>query len=103
MFGNATICAQEKFIGKRLILQHLNVAQAPTIVSYTERTATAIEGEVAMMRGMGVTLMYIGGGRLIKYHPFTGATLVNVSISPLTSSTYNMHGTRVRSSKPWRW
>jgi outer membrane protein assembly factor BamB len=67
-----------------------NVAQAPTIVGYTERTAQAVPGEEAMMRGMGVTLMYIGGGRLIKYQPFTGATLVNVSISPLTSSTYYM-------------
>ena len=65
-----------------------SVAQAPTIVSYTERAAQAVPGEEAMMRGLGVSLVYIGGGRLIKYDPFTGSTLVNVSIAPLTTGTY---------------
>ena len=37
-------------------------------------------------------LVYIGGGRLIKYHTFTGAIVLNVSIAPLSSSTYYMNG-----------
>jgi len=67
---------------------NFNVTQAPTIVSYTERAAQAIPGEEAMMRGLGVSLVYIGGARLIKFDPFTGSTLVNVSIAPLTTGTY---------------
>ena len=38
------------------------------------------------------SLVYIGGGRLIKYHTFTGAIVLNVSIAPLTSATYYMNG-----------
>ncbi len=68
-----------------------NVAQAPTFVSYTERSGQAVVGEAATLRGVGVTLGYIGNGRLIKYDPFTGATLVNVSIAPLTTSTYYLN------------
>ncbi|MGE5637324.1 MAG: PQQ-binding-like beta-propeller repeat protein, partial [Chloroflexota bacterium] len=67
---------------------NFSATQAPTIVSYTKRAAQAVPGEEAMMRGLGVTLVYIGGGRLIKYEPFTGSTLVNVSIAPLTTGTY---------------
>jgi hypothetical protein len=36
-------------------------------------------------------LLFIGGGRLIKFDPFTGAITANVSISPLTSGTYYMN------------
>ncbi|XHH10149.1 MAG: PQQ-binding-like beta-propeller repeat protein [Candidatus Bathyarchaeia archaeon] len=68
-----------------------STSQAPTIITYTERTSQQVAGEEAMMRGLQVSLMYIGGGRMIKYDPWTGAVIANVSISPLSSSTYYLH------------
>jgi len=68
-----------------------STSQAPTMITYTERTSQQVEGEAAMMRGLQVSLMYIGGGRMIKYDPWDGSIVANVSISPLTSSTYYLH------------
>jgi hypothetical protein len=67
---------------------NFSVSQAPTLVSYTKRASQAVAGEEAMMRGLGVSLVYIGSGRLLKYDPFTGSTLINASISPLSTGTY---------------
>jgi hypothetical protein len=67
------------------------ITQAPTAITYTERTSQAVAGESAMMRGLTANLLYIGGGRLIKYNPWNGAVALNVSISPLTTGTYYMH------------
>ena len=66
-------------------------SRAPTIITYTERTSHQVIGEEAMMRGLEVSLMYLGSSRLIKYNPWTGAITTNVSTSPLTSSTYYLH------------
>jgi len=50
-------------------------------------------GETAWIGvGTSVTLVYIGGGRLIKYNPLTGAVAANASISPMTTGTYYMNG-----------
>jgi hypothetical protein len=70
---------------------NFNLTQIPTMISYTERTSQAVAGEEAMMRGLTAELLYIGGGRMIKYNPWTGAATANVSISPLTTGVYYLH------------
>jgi hypothetical protein len=65
-------------------------SQIPTSIAYTERNVQAVAGESAMMRGLGASLLYIGGGRMIKYNPWDGSVLANVSISPLTAGTQYM-------------
>ena len=67
------------------------ITQTPTTITYTQRTSTAVIGEEANMRGLAVELLYIGGGRMIKYDPWNGAVTTNVSISPLTTGTYYLH------------
>ena len=67
------------------------VTEVPTIITYTERTSQQVIGEEAMMRGLAVDFMYIGGGRMIKYDPWNGAVTTNVSIAPLTTGTYYLH------------
>ena len=37
---------------------------------------------------MRIELLYVGGGRLITYTPYTWRVRVNISISPLTTGTY---------------
>jgi hypothetical protein len=68
-----------------------NTNQAPTVISYTERTSQAVAGEEAMMRGLSAELLYIGSGRMIKYNPWNGAVTTNVSISPLTTGIYYLN------------
>ena len=53
--------AQVKYTGIKQILLNFSVSQAPTIVSYTKRASQAVAGEEAMMRGLGVSLVYVGG------------------------------------------
>jgi hypothetical protein len=67
------------------------VTQVPTAITYTDRSSQAVEGEDAMHRGLEATLLFIGGGRMIKYNPWNGAVTTNVSISPLTTGTYYLH------------
>ena len=42
--------------------------------------------------GTAMSLVYIGGGRLIKYDPWTGAVSLNVSTAPISSGTYYRNG-----------
>lgn len=68
---------------------------APTIIEYDQGTPETAGGEPRQMGNTGaVNLLYIGGGRLIKYNPSTGATIGNYSIAPLTGSggTYYSNG-----------
>jgi len=64
-----------------------DVTRIPSYIEYDEGL-----GEVpgAVGRAFGeigyVSLIYIGNGRLIKYHPFTGAVGLDVEIPALTSS-----------------
>ena len=53
---------------------------------------TAIEYSVSSTGAPSASLVYIGSGRLIKYNPWSGAATTNVSIAPLTTSTYYMNG-----------
>jgi hypothetical protein len=63
---------------------------APTVIEYGEGMPAVPGGEAAV--GITPALVYIGGGRLIKYTPATGAVTLNVSISPLTTGTYYRNG-----------
>lgn len=56
----------------------------PTLIEYTYRS----EDQLFATTG-AVSLMYIGGGRLIKYNPFTGAVALNVSTD--VAGTYYMN------------
>ncbi len=63
---------------------------APTVICYESADATIIGG--GYKASLSASLVYIGGGRLIKYNPVTGVMSLNASISPLTTSTYYMNG-----------
>jgi len=68
---------------------------APTVIEYDRGTPETAGGEARQMGNTGnVNLLYIGGGRLIKYNPATGALIGNYSIDPLTGSggTYYRNG-----------
>jgi len=62
--------------------------QAPTIISYVERTVSTVPGEEARKSGLTVELLYVGGGRVIAYNPWNGAVNYNISIAPMTTGTY---------------
>jgi len=62
-------------------------ALVPNIIEYT----SPVQSEVAGAEAAGawsVNLIYIGGGYLYKWNPWTGAMTSNISISPLTSATF---------------
>ncbi len=65
-----------------------DVTQIPTMIMYSEREMDVVPGETASTLGMRIELLYVGGGRLITYTPWTGTARVNISISPLTTGTY---------------
>jgi hypothetical protein len=61
---------------------------APTYITYAPPTADPrVPGAIAS-RGHSPSLLYIGGGRMVKYDPWDGAVLVDVSISPVSSGTF---------------
>jgi len=62
---------------------------APTAIEYAYGTI-AVPGEEPKL-GMP-NLVYIGGGRLIKYNPYTGAVTRDESIAPLTTGLYYRNG-----------
>jgi hypothetical protein len=64
-------------------------AIAPTVIEYAYGGAAIAGG--GSQATTTANLLYVGGGRLIKYNPFTGAITANVSISPVTSGTYYMN------------
>ena len=63
---------------------------APTNIEY-DYGSVEVPGATGRA-GTSVSLVAISGGRLIKYAPLTGAVNLNVSISPLTTSTYYQNG-----------
>ena len=65
---------------------------APNLLSYTTRTISAVPGDIASARNVGVELMFVGGGRMIRYNPWTGAVTLNISIAPLTTGTFYANG-----------
>lgn len=62
---------------------------APTAICYESADATVLGG--GYKASLSASLVYIGGGRLLKYNPMTGAMSLNASISPLTTGTYYMN------------
>jgi PQQ-like domain len=67
--------------------ERTDVTQIPTMLNYRERTIEMVPGEEASKTGLGVTLLYVGGGRLIEYDPWIGDVNRNISISPMTTGT----------------
>jgi len=63
-------------------------SQAPTIISYVERTVSIVPGEEARKSGLTVELLFVGSSRVVAYDPWSGAVNYNVSIAPLTTGTY---------------
>jgi hypothetical protein len=63
---------------------------APQYIEYSKGAGDT--PGAAPIRNEEVYLVYIGGGRLIKYNPYTGAVNLNMSIAPLTTGTYYMNG-----------
>jgi hypothetical protein len=74
-----------------LIWQRTGVTQIPTVIEYDIGTL-AVPG--VLPKPARPDFVYLGGGRLIKYNPNTGAVTLNVSIAPMTGSggTYYMNG-----------
>ncbi len=64
---------------------------APTVIEYTSSNDVSVPGATES-GSVSASLIAISGGRLMKYNPSTGALSLNVSISPLSSSTYYMNG-----------
>ena len=69
--------------------------QAPTIISYKSSGSTAAEGLGGEGIGPSVSLLYIGGGKLIKYDPWTGAVTLNVTTATFTYTNFY--------SDPYAW
>ena len=63
---------------------------APTVICHESADPTILGG--GYKASLSASLLYIGGGRLIKYNPATGVMSLNASISPLTTGTYYMNG-----------
>lgn len=63
--------------------------KAPTMVTYWEGYPE-IEGAQPLYSRY-VWLTYVGGGRLINYHPWTGTPVHNISIAPLSSGVLYTH------------
>jgi hypothetical protein len=72
----------------QIIWEKKGVAQVPTMILYSEREIDVVPGETASTEAIRADLMYVGGGRLITYNPWTGAVNWNFSIAPLTTGTY---------------
>jgi hypothetical protein len=51
---------------------------APSFISYEKSTSEAVPGATAS-QGYSVYLVSIAGGRLVKWNPYTGAIMLNVS------------------------
>ena len=65
---------------------------APNVLSYVTRTVAAVPGDIASARNLGVELMFVGGGRMLRYDPWSGTVSLNISIAPLTSGTFYANG-----------
>jgi len=62
-------------------------ALVPNLIEYVGPVQSEVAGAEAA-GAWSVNLMYIGGGRMYKWNPWTGAMTSNISISPLTSATF---------------
>lgn len=72
------------------IYWELSDISAPTAIEYSRGSAGPVAGSEYGISA-STSLIYLGGGRLIKYNPATGAVNMNISI-PVSSATYYMNG-----------
>jgi hypothetical protein len=73
-----------------IIWDQVNVTRVPTMVRSTIREVFQIPGEESSTLQLKCELMYVGGGMLVTYDPWTGAIRTNMSISPLSSAVFYM-------------
>ena len=59
---------------------------APTAITFVSGVE-AVPGATSSQVGTGANLVAISSGRLIRYHPYTGAVTLNISIAPLSTGT----------------
>jgi len=70
-----------------------DVTQVPTLISYAaEAAGTVVADTGAYLGNQKIELMYVGGGRVIRYNPWDGSVTFNMSIAPLTTGTYYSNG-----------
>ena len=60
----------------------------PTAIAYVTNAFLEVPGASAG-KTYAAELLAISGGRLIKWNPWTGATTLNISVSPLTGTFHN--------------
>jgi outer membrane protein assembly factor BamB len=105
--GNPAICFQGRLYGKvmsvyngvgmyvwrctdlrtgEIIWEQPWTSQMPTAIS-TAFDTPLVAGATQRADRLHMMLVYVGGGRLIKYSPTNGQVSSNISISPLTSGT----------------
>jgi hypothetical protein len=60
---------------------------APTYITYSRPSLGNVSGAIAS-QGYSLSLLYLGGSRMIKYDPWDGAAVVNVSTSPISGGKF---------------
>ena len=73
-----------------IIWDQVGVTRVPTMIRNTLREVFQIPGEESSTLQLKLELMYVGGGWLVTYDPWTGAVRTNMSTSPLTSAVFYM-------------
>ncbi len=66
----------------------MTVSLVPTMLYYGTEARATVPGGGAYPGTVQVELMYVGGGRLIRYDPWDGHVTFNMSIAPLSTGTY---------------
>jgi hypothetical protein len=74
----------------KVFWEQYGITQIPTFITYKLQQLMAVPGAISLLRGNLAELVYVGGGRYLRYDPFTGAVTTNVSIAPLTTGTFYM-------------
>jgi hypothetical protein len=72
-----------------ILFQRYNITQPPTMVTYWQGYPEIEGGQPLYSRYVWLT--YVGSGRLINYHPFTGTAVHNISIAPLSTGVLYTH------------
>jgi hypothetical protein len=67
-----------------------DTSRRPNMISYFGVIIETVPGEAATTRagGIDVGLLYVGGGRYIKYNPWSMSVMYDIDISPLSSATF---------------
>ena len=86
-----------------IIWEKMDVTRIPTVIEYDPGIGEIPEAAGRAFAELGyVNLLYIGGGLVIKYSPWTGEVTGNYSIAPLTTGLYyrNLYALSVQDLGP---